>query len=474
MVNRVVADTEAVANFITKTLWVVPLPLVVVSVGSAVMFSWHATMATYVLLTIPATMFLTKRLGRKLRHLHQDQREQQERFQGTVGEVVDNIRVVRSFAGEERFDRELGREVDAFGNFSMRRTYLTSSLRSSNRIIETAFTYLFIIFGAWLVISDQLTLGEFFAFKFFQELISPQVNSLYNYLAELPNDTVAVERTLGVLEMEREPGLDNRRCGPEDGACRAHVVFDDVSFTYPDGTPALHHVSFEVLPGDSLALVGPSGSGKSTITSLLLGLYRPSSGRILIDGRDIRDWHPTDLRAAIGMIYQEAELFDRSIRENLQLARPDVDDARCWQALETAHAAEFVKQIPGALDAVIGSKGVKLSGGQRQRLCIARALLRDPSLLVLDEATSALDSISEKAIQNAIVEIAHTRTTIMIAHRLSTIADADRILVLDGGRIVESGSHAELAAGDGLYRRLYDSQVDGFLAHDATLREEAR
>jgi ABC-type multidrug transport system fused ATPase/permease subunit len=477
MVNRVVSDTGNVANFISKTLWVVPLPLLVVSVGAAVMFSWHATMATYVLLTIPTTMFLTKRLGRKLRTLHQDQREQQEAFQGQVSEVVDNIRVVRSFAGEDRFDNELGIAVTEFGNFSMRRSYLSSSLRSANRIIETGFTYLFIIFGAYLVITNQLTLGEFFAFKLFQEMLSPQINMLYNYLAELPNDTVAVERTLAILEMTLEAGRENPRMDPgsmsHNGRLLSDIVFDNVGFAYPDGTVALTDISFTIKPGQSIALVGPSGSGKSTITSLLLGLYQPSSGRILIDGRDSREWHPADLRSVIGMIYQEAELFDRTVRENLRIAAPDANDAECWRALEIAHAAEFIREIPEGLDAIVGSRGVKLSGGQRQRLCIARAVIRDPPLLVLDEATSALDSISERAIQEAIAEISKQRTTVVVAHRLSTIAHADCILVFDHGRIVERGTHSELAAGTGLYRSLYDSQVQGFLQHDQGLRDSA-
>ena len=467
MVNRVVSDTEAVANFISKSLWVVPLPLVIVSVGAAVMFSWHATMATYVLLTIPATMFLTKRLGGKLRQLHQDQREQQEHFQGQVSEVVDNIRVVRSFAAEERYDAELGKAVTAFGNFSMRRHYLASSLRSSNKIIETGFTYLFIIFGAWLVITNQLTLGEFFAFKLFQELLSPQVNSLYNYLAELPNDTVAVERTLGVLDLAEEAGREQAR---RELTATGSIVFDNVVFDYPDGTRALDGISFTVEPGDNIALVGPSGSGKSTITSLLLGLYRPTGGRILIDGIDSNDWHPADLRARIGMIFQDAELFDRTIRGNLQVAAPGASDADCWRALEIAHAGGFVRELPGGLDAVVGSRGVKLSGGQRQRLCIARAVISNAPVLVMDEATSALDSISERAIQDAMAEIAEHRTTVVVAHRLSTIADADCILVMDRGRIVERGTHAELSTGNGLYRQLYDSQVNGFIQYDPGLR----
>jgi ABC-type multidrug transport system fused ATPase/permease subunit len=236
------------------------------------------------------------------------------------------------------------------------------------------------------------------------------------------------------------------------------VEFRDVSFEYREGVPVLHQVSFAALPGTSTALVGPSGSGKSTIIGLVAAFYRPTAGRILIDGRDLAKVRLSDYRSQLGVVLQDNFLFDGSVLENIAFARPDATEEDIRRAAAIARCDEFVEQLPEKYETVVGERGVKLSGGQRQRVAIARAILADPRILILDEATSSLDSESEAAIQAGLTELMKGRTTFVIAHRLSTIRKADTILVVEGGRIVERGRHAELLALSGRYADLYNRQ----------------
>ena len=460
MVNRLASETESVGDFFRKTLWSVPLPFVTTLVGTSVMVFWNWKMALYVLFSIPVTLYATKGLSKRLRALRQKQRNHQEEFQGSVTEAVDNIRVVKGFAREKEFDKELGRGAQIFANFNLHSHFLASCLRSTTKVIQLASQYLFIIFGAWLVISREITLGEFFAFKFFQEIIAPQVNTLFEYFAALPSQMVSIERAMEILQDKIEPGLDQ---GAEISHAKGSIEFEGVDLTYPDGTLALQGIDLTIKPGETLAIIGPSGSGKSSITALLLGSYLPSAGEIRLNGVPLSQLELRSVRSQIGVIYQDAELFNRSIRENMQLAREHATDDEIWQALHIAAADDFIADTPLGLDTVIGAKGIKLSGGQKQRLSIARAVLKNADILILDEATSALDSISEKRIQDGMELISKDKTTIIIAHRLSTIAHADRIVVLDEGRIVEKGTHRQLLEKKGLYAQLYSSQMDGFL-----------
>ena len=237
-----------------------------------------------------------------------------------------------------------------------------------------------------------------------------------------------------------------------------NVAFEDVSFEYNAGVPVLKHVSFKAPAGTTTALVGSSGSGKSTLTGLIMAFHRPLSGRILIDGRDLADLRLKDYRAHLGAVLQENFLFDGTIAENIGFSRPGATREEIIEVSRIAHCEEFILGFEKGYDTVVGERGIKLSGGQRQRVSIARAILADPSILILDEATSSLDSESEAMIQDGLRSLRHGRTTFVIAHRLSTIVSADQILVLEGGEIVERGTHSELLEIDGRYRQLYDKQ----------------
>lgn len=461
MVNRLVSDTDATSKFIQNMLWVVPLPIVMVLLGSTVIMFWNWKVGLYILLTIPLTIFLTKRLSKKLKVLRVEMRTAQENLQGKTNEMIDNIRAIRAFHREPEFDSQLALSIDNVKSISISHFLNSSMLRSTNKIIEIGSGYLFIIFGAYLTITKEITLGEFFAFKYFQEMISPNLNQLFNYLTELPNHMVSIERVFEVIEAAKEPQRDS---GEYCDRLTGEIQFENTCLTYPDGTKALKNINLHIQANEVVAIVGPSGSGKTSLVSLLLGLYPITDGKLKIGNKNLPDLNLTSYRKRIGAIFQEAQLFDTTIEENLSVGcinEPTED--KIWEALEFANAAEFVRDCKDGLKTIIGSKGIKLSGGQRQRLTIARVFLKNPDILIFDEATSALDSISEKEIQNQMQNISKGRTTIIIAHRLSTIAIADRVIVMDKGEIKEVGKHRELLALDGLYKQLYSAQMDGFL-----------
>lgn len=461
MVNRLVTDTDATSKFIQNMLWVVPLPIVMVLLGSTVIMIWNWKVGLYILLTIPLTIFLTKRLSKKLKKIRVELRTAQENLQGKTNEMIDNIRAIRAFHREPEFDSELAISIDNVKTIGISHFLNSSMLRSTNKIIEIGSSYLFIIFGAYLTITKEISLGEFFAFKYFQEMIAPNLNQLFNYTTELPNHMVSIERVFEVLDMPTEP---QRNSGEYCDQLTGDLRFENTSLIYPDGTKALKDINLNIHPNEIIAIIGPSGSGKTSLVSVLLGLYPISSGKLMIGNQNLSQLNITSYRKRIGAIFQEAQLFDSTIEENLKIGcTQNLTEDKIWEALEFANAAEFVRECKDGLKTIIGSKGIKLSGGQRQRLTIARVFLKNPDILIFDEATSALDSISEKEIQNQMKNISKGRTTILIAHRLSTIAIADRVVVMENGEIKEIGKHRELLELGGLYKKLYSSQMDGFL-----------
>ncbi|MDH3424906.1 MAG: ATP-binding cassette domain-containing protein, partial [Gemmatimonadota bacterium] len=284
------------------------------------------------------------------------------------------------------------------------------------------------------------------------------VKNVAKFPATAQPGLVAAERVFEFLDAPIEIGdAPDARPLPD---FREEIVFDDVSFTYQDGQTAVRDVSFTVPKGTVVALVGPSGAGKSTIVDLLSRFFEVSSGAIRIDGHDVRDVRVHDLRSLMGIVSQETVLFHDTVRANVAYARADASDEQVEAAARAAHAHEFIEAMPNGYETVVGERGVELSGGQRQRIAIARALLRDPPILIFDEATSSLDTESERLIQDAIERLLEGRTVFVVAHRLSTVQRADQILVVDGGRVVERGDHITLLAKSGRYKRLYELQFE--------------
>jgi subfamily B ATP-binding cassette protein MsbA len=373
-----------------------------------------------------------------------------------VSETVSGIRLVKSASAEPRERARFRRLTGEYFEHVMRAERARALALPMTEVLAAVGTAVLLWFGARLVLSGELSGAQFVGFLALSLKLYSPVKNVAKFPATAQPGLVAAERVFEFLDTPVEVADAPDARPLERFADR--IEFERVSFAYRDGEPALHDVSFTVGKGSLLALVGPSGSGKSTVVDLLVRFFDVSSGRIAIDGVDIRKTRVRDLRALMGIVSQETVLFHDTVRANIAYGREDATDAEVEAAARAAHAHEFVQKLPRGYDTVVGERGVELSGGQRQRVAIARALLRDPPILVLDEATSSLDSESERVIQDAIEKLLEGRTVFVIAHRLSTVQRADEILVMNEGGIVERGTHASLVAQGGTYRRLYDLQ----------------
>jgi len=417
------------------------------------------------LLSLPVLTAAAVVFGRKTRKIA---REAQDRLADTatiVEETLQGIVNVKAFANE---GYELNRYHAGLGRF------LTSTLRAAR--LRSAFIA-FIIFalfggivlvlwsGARLLQQGEITFGELTRFGLYTTFVAGAMGQFAELYSQLQKAIGATQR---VRELLRETGEVEALLGPAPPSTlprlRGDVVFENVHFTYPSrlGVEVLHAINLEANSGHRIALVGPSGAGKSTLISLLLRLYDPSAGRLLIDGRDARDYRLTELRGQMSMVPQEVLLFGGSIADNIAYGKPGASAAEIELAARQANAHEFIHAFPEGYATQVGDRGIKLSGGQRQRVAIARAILKNPAILILDEATSSLDSESERLIQEALETLMRGRTSFIIAHRLATVRHVDRIIVIAGGRVVESGTHEELQAmEDGVYRRLAALQFRG-------------
>jgi ATP-binding cassette subfamily B protein len=412
-------------------------------------------LAGLVLLVIPLVVVPIVLLGRRVRRLSRASQDRVADVGAYVEETLNGIRVVQAF-GHESVDRDrfAKRVEDAFN---------TAVYRVRNRAALTAIVIAF-VFGAvtivlWIggrdVLSGRITPGELSAFVFYAIVVAGSTGALSEVLGDLQRAAGAMDRLMDLLSTHAEIAAPTNPAllpTPAEG----RVEFDDVEFRYPSrpDQAALDAFSLIVNPGETIALVGPSGAGKTTVFQLLLRFYDPKSGVVRLDGVALVDADPKDARARIGLVPQDAVIFSADVTENIRYGRPSASDAEIRAAADAAHALEFIEKLPEGFATDLGEKGVRLSGGQRQRLAIARAILRDPAVLLLDEATSALDAESERAVQQALERIMAGRTTLVIAHRLATVLSADRIVVMQDGRPVASGTHNELMAINPLYARL--------------------
>ncbi|HET7576047.1 MAG TPA: ABC transporter transmembrane domain-containing protein [Sphingomicrobium sp.] len=459
--SRVTVDTTIIEQVVGTTISVALRNLILGIACIVILFALAAKLALLILLGAVLVVFPAAILGRRVRAISTHSQDRIADVGTVTSEVLGAMKIVQAF-------NQQGREASRFTD-AVERVFATAKRRIFVRAIMTAIV-IFLIFGAitaviWMgaveVAAGRMTGGTIAAFVLYGGLLAGAFGNLSEVYGDLLRAAGASERLGELLHAEpdiRAPAQPAKLPDPP----RGELAFEQVTFHYPTRpeTSALNDFSLTVQPRERLAVVGPSGAGKTTIFQLAERFYDPQHGRILLDGVDLRDADPADIRERIAMVPQDTVIFAASARDNLRYGNWDASEDQLWQASRDANAEEFLRMLPDGLDTYMGEGGARLSGGQRQRVAIARALLRDAPLLLLDEATSALDAESERLVQDALDRLMEHRTTIVIAHRLATVRAADRIVVMDQGQIVEEGTHATLSAHGGLYARLARLQFE--------------
>jgi ATP-binding cassette subfamily B protein/subfamily B ATP-binding cassette protein MsbA len=396
-------------------------------------------------------------LGKPLRAAAKLKREIESQLQTHIHQTLTGIPVVQAFAQEQREQERFERYADTAVAAQQRATLLGSINSLSAGLVTTLGTGLILFFGARHVMDGRLSVGSLLVFLAYLASLQTQMKTFSGLYANLLAQSASVDRVLEVIDAA--PDLPEKPDAEGVGNVRGHVRFERVSFAYEPGQPVLREVSFEAQPGQMVAIVGPTGAGKSTLVNLIPRFFDPSEGRVLLDGRDLRDLPLRQLREHVALVMQEPFLFPFTVAENIAFGRPDASRDEIEAAARAANAHEFITQLPNGFDTLIGERGARLSGGERQRLSIARALLKNAPILVLDEPTSALDTETERSILQGLERLMQGRSTFIIAHRLSTVRRADVIMVLRDGRVVEMGSHEELLSRGAFYARLHQSAL---------------
>jgi subfamily B ATP-binding cassette protein MsbA len=456
LISRIMTDAEGIRNLVGTGLVQLIGGLLTGAVALVVLFvlNWRLTAIAILLLGCfgggMAYAFA------KLRPLFRERGKLNAEVTGRLGETLGGIRIVKAYHAErgERLVFTRGANT-LFRNIAATMTGI-SSVGSFATLIIGAIGILMILEGGRSVLGGQMTLGDLFMYGIFVGLVALPLINIAAIGTQITEAFAGLDRIREIRKLVTEDAEDSSRAVVPD--VKGDIVFENVSFAYVPGRDVLKHVSFHAPPGSTTALVGSSGAGKSTLIGLVLAFSRPKAGRILVDGQALDALRLGDYRRQLGVVLQDNFLFDGTVAENIAFARPHATRAEIEDAARIAHCDDFVRRFEKGYDTIVGERGVKLSGGERQRVSIARAILADPRILILDEATSSLDSESEAAIQDGLRSLRRGRTTFVIAHRLSTIRSADQILVMEGGEIVERGTHTELLAKHGRYRQLYDKQ----------------
>ncbi|HJR08186.1 MAG TPA: ABC transporter ATP-binding protein [Pyrinomonadaceae bacterium] len=456
LISRIMSDAEGIRNLVGTGLVQLVGSLFTASIALCVLFylSWRLTSVTLVALALFGLVM--SQAFKRLRPLFRERGEINAQVTGRLAESLGGIRIVKAYSAEKREELVFARGAHRLFRNIARSMTGVSGVTAFSTIIVGGIGVILILVGGRSILAGQMTLGDFFMYIFFTALVAAPLVEIASIGTQITEAFAGLDRIREIRRLATEDE-DDARTLPL-AKIEGEISFEDVSFEYDADVRVLKHVSFRAPAGSTTALVGSSGSGKSTLISLVMAFNRPLAGRVTVDGHDLSTVRLKDYRSQLGVVLQDNFLFDGTIAENIAFAHPHATREQIEEAGRIAHCEEFVKSFADGYDTVVGERGVKLSGGQRQRVAIARAILAEPRILILDEATSSLDSESEALIQDGLQMLRRGRTTFVIAHRLSTIRSADQILVLEGGEIVERGTHSELLAAAGRYKQLYDKQ----------------
>ena len=453
LMSRLMNDVTVIQNVVTDTPIDAAKQIVTFIGGAGFLFAMNWQLCLLILVLLPLLVVVAKLFGRRLRALSTTIQDQTASVSTLVEEVIAGIRVVKSFVQTKREEQRFVTQVQSAMALSLRRATIMAWFVPTITFVTFAAAATVLWYGGRQVIDGTVSPGDLFAFVLFAGILIGPFGSAARVFAQIKEAQGAMQRVFEILDTYAE--IADAPGAVDLPPIRGHVRAEHISFAYDPRQPILSDLSFEAKPGELIAIVGPTGSGKTTIMNLLHRFYDPTAGRLTVDGHDVKDVRLDSLYRQIALVPQDTILFGGPIRDNIRYGREDASEEEMIAASKAAHAHEFIVGFPDGYQTIVGEKGINLSGGQRQRVAIARAILKNPRILLLDEATSALDTESERLVQEALERLMVNRTTFVVAHRLSTIQRADRILVLNKGKIVEEGTHAALLEQRGLYHYLY-------------------
>lgn len=446
-----IGSLEALIGFTAKNFFV--QSATVICLASVALYrKWDLALLSFIV--IPLVVLVADRFGRRMKKVSARTRKLISNVTKIIQETLSGVRVIKSFTMEKNMTERSDKSVSEHYRNVMREVRIKEFTTAFMEAIAGAGVAAILWYGSYLILNGKLSVGSFFSFVAAVLMIYTPLKRLsqVNNNFQMIRTSLQRIKEIFLLEDEKEGGL-------EKTDIEGRITFENVSFGYPGSSePVLEDINLDVRPGETIAIVGYSGAGKSTLLDLLLGFWKGYEGGIFIDTIEMKEYSLRSLRSRIGMVSQDIILFDDTVKNNILFGKPDATDEEIVKAAKTAYAHDFIMEMPERYDTYIGERGIKLSGGQKQRISLARAIVKNPKILILDEATSSLDTDSETKIQKALESIMPGRTTVSIAHRLSTIQKADRIIVMDKGRIIQQGRHGELSSKDGIYRELYNMQ----------------